>query len=80
MDPNTDPRALAAQNTFSQALKERLLQTLLGQGMTQNAAQAMQGRPEYLQYMQMQQSQGMQPVPYEQWMRMQQQPRGLLGQ
>lgn len=81
MDRNTDPRALAQQNSYLEALKQRLLGGMLGGGMAQNAAQAMQGRPQYLEYMQTQQSQGMQPATYEEWMRMQQsQPRGLLGQ
>lgn len=83
MDYNADPKALAAQNSFLEALKQRLMGGMLGQGMVQNAANAMQGRPQYLQYMQMQQSQGMAPIPFEEWQRMQQmqqQPRGLLGQ
>lgn len=51
-DPNLDPRALAAQNSYLQALLQRLPflgQNLLGNGMAQQAAQSMQGRPAQLQ-------------------------------
>jgi hypothetical protein len=77
-----DPRQAAQQNSFWQALKDRVTPTsmgLLGGGAVQNAAQAMQGRP-YQLYLQQAMALGEQPMTPEQFMQTQQQQprRGLL--
>jgi hypothetical protein len=56
-------------------------QGLLGGGMAGIAAKAMQDRP-YQLHVQEAKSLGQQPLPYEQWVQMQQQPKpmGLLSQ
>jgi hypothetical protein len=77
MDPNTDPRALAEQNSFWQALKARLVpQGLLGQGMVQSASQSLQSRP-YMLHVQEARAMGQEPMTPEQFQ--QSQRRGLLG-
>jgi hypothetical protein len=75
-----DPRQMAQQNTFWQALKGRITPTsmgLLGGGAVQNAAQAMQGRP-YQLHVQESLATGQQPMTPEQFMQTQQPRRGLL--
>jgi hypothetical protein len=77
-----DPRQMAQQNTFWQALKDRMTPTsmgLLGGGAVQNAAQSMQNRP-YQIHVQEAMALGQQPMTPEQFMQMQQrqQPRSLL--
>jgi hypothetical protein len=75
-----DPRQMAQQNTFWQALKDRMTPSpmgLLGGGAVQNAAQAMQNRP-YELYRQQAMALGEQPMTPEQFMQTQQPRRGLL--
>lgn len=87
MDPNLDPRALAQQNSYLDAIRQRMgmggqPSGLLGSGMAQGAAQAMQMDP-YRKHVQEAQALGQQPMPPEVFMQQMQtqrpQGRGLLG-
>jgi hypothetical protein len=72
------PQSLAAQNTYWQALKDRVLpqqaQGLLGPGMAQQAAAILQSRP-YQLHVQEARALGQTPLTPEQFMATQ---RGLL--
>lgn len=61
--------------------RQLLPQGLLGNGMAGMAAQAIQSRP-YQLHIQEAKAMGQPPLPYEEWMKMQQQTqaRGLLSQ
>lgn len=71
IDPNGDPRALAAQNSYGRALLERVypasLKGLLGSGMAQHAAAVMQSLP-YQRHVQEARMMGQAPMTPEQWM------------
>ena len=72
MDPNLDPRALAQQNSFIDAMRQRLAGGLLGgSGMVNQAANAQVLRPQYLNYVEQAQSLGQQPMPFELWLQTQ---------
>lgn len=83
MDPNLDPRALAKQNGYLDAIRQRLgmgggqPSGLLGNGMAQGAANAMQMDP-YRKHVQEAQALGQQPMTPEQFRQMSQ-GRGLLN-
>jgi hypothetical protein len=75
------PQSLAAQNTYWQALKDRVLpqqaQGLLGPGMAQQAAVILQSRP-YQLHVQEAQALGQTPLTPEQFAKVMS--GGLLGQ
>ena len=85
MDPNLDPRALAAQNSYLDAIKQRLGMGgglgapagLLGSGMAQGAAASLQMDP-YRKHVQEAQALGQPPMTPEQFRQMSQ-GRGVFG-
>jgi len=76
LDPNTDPKALASQNTIMGALLGRLLPAIpLGSGMAAQAADILQSRP-YQLHVQEARALGQTPLTPEQFAATQ---SGLLG-
>jgi hypothetical protein len=76
-----DSKRLDALKQAMNFLQNLMPGGLLGQGMAQQANQAIQSRP-YQMYAKEMQALGQPAIPYEQWMQMmqqQQQPKGLLG-
>lgn len=73
IDPNTNPAALARQNSMMGAIGGRLGQMgagMFGGGMAGQGVQTLQARP-YQLYVQTMQAQGLQPLPPEEWMKQQ---------
>lgn len=80
MDPNTDPKALAAQNTYWNALMHRLMpgRGMQNMGLLGNAAGIAQSRP-YMMHVQEAQALGQEPMSPEQFQQQMGARRGLLG-
>lgn len=74
MDPNTDPRALASQNSLTRAILGRMLPqnmlSVLGSGMAGNAASAINGTA-YRNHVAEMQALGQTPLTQEQFARRQ---------
>lgn len=73
LDQNSDPAALAAQNSFARAILGRMLpqgaQGLLGAGMAQSAAGVLQSIP-YQKHVQEMRALGQQPMDPQQFQQM----------